>query len=129
MKEDPHDNPIRQRFDECKRHDAGQTPSFVTFWHRAQSHGDAGRGAVPWFRFAVVTAGITAAVLGAGILLRRGASERPAAEPYALALSEWESPTRALLQIPGQQFLSSVPQLDSSTWEALSTMPDTETIN
>lgn len=129
MNADRHDKQVRQRFEDLKREDAGRVPSFAALWHRAQSHGDAGRVAVPWFRFAAMAALIAAVIVVSGVLLRRGGPERPATDSYALALSEWESPTQALLQVPGQQFLSSVPQLDSSVWETLSAVPDTETIN
>lgn len=129
MNEDRRDNQVRQRFDQLKRDDAGRTPSFATVWHRARTRDDDGRSVALWFRLAAAAAVIVALIVASGVLLRRGSVEVPATESYAVALSEWESPTQGLLQIPGQQFLSSVPQFDASIWETLSSVSDTKTIN
>lgn len=129
MSEDRHEEQIRQRFDELKQEDTAHTPSFATVWLHAQSRSGGGRSAALWIRLTTAAALFVAVVVSLSLLKKNSTSESPQSESYTLAISEWESPTRSLLEIPGGPFLSSVPQLDASVWETMSAASDTETIN
>ena len=115
---------LRARFEEQKRVDASQTPSFATVMARVQedlAH-DAGativrNPGVRWRRFGLTGALAAAAAIAALIVIPRANSSDDAFEQAVRAfqtdpaLGAWRSPTDGLLQLPGHQLMTSIPRV------------------
>ena len=126
MSDRPQDPELRARFEEQKRVDASQAPSFATVMARTQAElaQDAGSTAardtrVRWRRYGLTGALAAAAAIAALIVIPRANSGDDAFEQAVRAfqndpaLGAWRSPTDGLLQLPGNQLMSTIPRVGS----------------
>jgi hypothetical protein len=120
---DQHQDPeLRARFAELKRLDASHAPSFVAVMARARAEA-AGADPTPRRESSVVLrrfgwAGLAAAAAIAALLVipRVGSDEKAFEEAVQSfqadpALGGWRSPTDGLLNLPGNQLMSTVPRV------------------
>jgi len=90
------DEQVRGSFAELRRFEGQRAPRFDRMWARSAS-----RRRLSW-AFAFVT--LLLIVLTASVLYRSHKTLQP-------AISAWRAPTDFLLQTPGRQLLSSIPDL------------------
>jgi hypothetical protein len=121
MKREPNDDQLRHIFAELRQEDQGPVPPFERVWAAAASRTGRRRSRVRW---AVTAACAAAAVVLAVILLHRQSGPDIAA---AAQLAAWRSPTAALLRVPGDDILRTVPSVGASLtrFEALQPAADT----
>ncbi len=103
------DGDIRRRFQELRQEDRRRQPPFADVAAAAERRG-AARRLRPW----AVPAGLAAAlVMGLWLLGDRGGAT--SAEPLAIDLSTtiWTAPTDFLLELPGDDLLRRVPELET----------------
>jgi hypothetical protein len=122
----PSDDEIRARFQGLKRDvEQGGVPDFREMVARARA--EAPPDAAPERRRWLIAggwAGAAAAAAVAGVLLTRGPSaEDLEFERMVAAYAAWSSPTDALLEVPGNEMLSSVPSLGGLPGLALPALP------
>jgi len=98
------DRDLRDRFAALRREDAAGGPSFHVVRAAARS-----APGPHWSRSPIlaVTAVVLLAVTAFVILRPRG----PRAPLVSLATTRWQSPTDFLLQVPGAEYLTTVPKL------------------
>ena len=124
MSDRQQDPELRARFEEQKRIDASQAPSFATVMARAQE--DLARDTgfttvrdprIRWRRYGLTGALAAAAAIAALIVIPRADSGDDAFEQAVRAfqtdpaLGAWRSPTDGLLQLPGNQLMTSIPRV------------------
>jgi hypothetical protein len=121
MKPDVNDDQLRRYFAELGQREQGPVPPFERVWATAAARA---RRRPPRTRWAVAAACAAAAVAVAMILLhRKGGSDYAA----ATQLAAWSSPTAALLRVPGDEILRSVPSVGATIirFETLEPAADT----
>ena len=128
MSDRPQDPELRARFAELKRQQARQAPAFADVLARAQTELRE-PVALPkrapvfrWRRVALAGGFAAAAVIAALIVFPNGNSQKQHAFEQAVqafnsnpALGGWRSPTDALLNVPGNQLMSSIPAIGASS--------------
>ena len=124
MSDRQQDPELRTRFQEQKRDDASQAPSFATVMARVQEElaHDADSTTVRdqrvrWRRYGLTGALAAAAAIAALIVITRANGGDDAFEQAVRAfqtepaLGAWRSPTDGLLQLPGNQLMTSIPRV------------------
>ena len=108
MRADANDDQLRRIFAELRQRDQGPVPSFEHMWAAAAARTGRRPSRVRW---AVAAACAAAAVVVGVIVLHR-----PSGSDFAAAteLAAWRSPTAALLRVPGDDILRSVPSVGTS---------------
>jgi hypothetical protein len=98
------DQDLRDRFAALRQHDAAGAPSFEAVRAAARSGPE-----VHWSRSPILAAAavVLLAVTAFVVLRPRG----PRAPLVSLASTRWQSPTDFLLQVPGAEYLNTVPKL------------------
>jgi hypothetical protein len=101
------DEDLRAQFEALREHDAQHGPDFRVLWDRAalDSHASARRRAAQLW----IVASAAACVVLAVTLVGRGPRVGEVVPPdvrSAPTITDWRSPTAALLQTPGRQLLS-----------------------
>lgn len=102
MNERP-DQDLRDRFAALRREDAAGAPSFQAMRTAARPGPGPDRR-----RFLVPAIAVAALLLGAVTILRSRAPRQPL---VSLSAARWQSPTDFLLQVPGAEYLTTVPRL------------------
>jgi hypothetical protein len=121
MKREANDDQLRRIFAELRQGDQGPVPPFERVWAAAA----AGTGRRPSrVRWAVAAACAAAAVVVAVILLQRQSGPDIAA---AAQLAAWSSPTAALLRVPGDAILRSVPTVGATIMRFETLQPAADT--
>jgi hypothetical protein len=116
------DADLRARFDAQRRADAEDAPSFAALLSRARAEAaaptrTAGRWRLDARRLAYAGGLAAAAAVAALLLIPRSPSSEDAFEQAVHAfqtdpaLGAWQSPTAGLLNVPGQQLMSTVPSV------------------
>ena len=124
MSDRQQDPELRARFQEQKRDDASQAPSFATVMARVKEElaHDADSTTVRdqrvrWRRYGLTGALAAAAAIAALIVIPRANGGDDAFEQAVRAfqtdpaLGAWRSPTDGLLQLPGNQLMTSIPRV------------------
>jgi len=117
MTENHDETQIRQLFRELKRQEERITPSFSKNWGEARSRHKPVR---PFQRYLNVATGVAVALVLIMTLplFRSEFVRRPRHDlPKVYSITEWEPLTDFLLEFPGDQLLTAVPQLDYLTLE------------
>ena len=124
MSDRQQDPELRARFEEQKRVDASQAPSFATVMARVRE--DLAHDAdsttvrdprVRWRRYGLTGALAAAAAIAALVVIPRVGGGDDAFEQAVRAfrtdpaLGGWRSPTDGLLQLPGNQLMTSIPRV------------------
>lgn len=116
---------IKELFRESKQKDERLTPSFDEMWRTAVSGVRPTRRS-PLLRLASATIGL-ALIAGSAVFFLNEFSKRPTASASVMLISQWRSPTDALL-IPqggtGEELLKNIPQLEKSLIEINITAPE-----
>lgn len=115
------DDQLRRIFAELRHKEQGPVPPFEHVWATAAARTGRRQSQVRW---AVVSAFAAAAVVVAVILLHR---PNGSDIDTATQLAAWRSPTAALLRVPGDDILRTVPSVGASFMriEALQPAADT----
>jgi hypothetical protein len=121
MTDRPQDAELHARFAAQRRVDAGQAPEFATLLERARAEAPAAPASAPLTlkrrRWAYAGGLAAAAIIAALLAIPRTRSTEAAFEAAVRAyqngpaLGAWQSPTDALLDVPGSQLISTVPGL------------------
>jgi hypothetical protein len=117
MTRDSEEKRIQQLYHELKSREESITPSFARSWEEARSRH---RTVRPFRRALKVAAGVAAALvlLITLPLFRSDFGELPEHDlPEGYSITEWQLLTDSLLEIPCDQLLTTVPQLEYLTRE------------
>jgi hypothetical protein len=112
---------LRARFEEQRRADASEAPSFADVMARARAEADAAPLATSHRfnlrRIAYIGGLAAAAVIAALLVIPRATSNEDAFEQAVRAYQSgtaagaWKSPTDGLLNVPGSQLMTTVPSV------------------
>jgi hypothetical protein len=117
MKPDVNDDQLRRLFAALGQREQGPVPPFEHVWATAAAR--TGRRQ-PRVRWAVAAAAVFVAVI---LLHRTGGSDYAA----AAQLAAWRSPTAALLRVPGDDILRSVPSVGATIMRFTTLQPAADT--
>lgn len=106
------DDTLRRHFAVLRREEEQHAPEFATFW---KARAEAPRRQARWF---AATACALIALLA--LLWIRSAQRRPE-EKTAASITEWKAPTDFLLETPGRELLTTVPEIGQ--WHVYTAMP------
>ncbi len=117
MNQDREEDRIRQHFSVLKREDERIASSFTRTWNAARARQEA----APLFRryARIATASLVPLALLAVLLVSRQVShhEEQGPQHFAQTITDWESVTDSLLDLPGERLLTTFPQLEYSDFE------------
>ena len=121
MKREANDDQLRRIFSELRQGDQGPVPPFERAWAAAAARTGRRPSRVPW---AVASACAAAVVVVALVLLHR---QNDLGLEAATQLAAWRSPTAALLRVPGDDVLRTVPSVGAALmrFDALQPAADT----
>jgi hypothetical protein len=106
------DDTLRRRFAVLRREEEQQAPEFDRLWKARP--GDRSRQ-TRWY-----AAAACALIAVLAFVLIRSAQHRPGERAVA-SITEWKAPTDFLLETPGRELLSTVPEI--GRWQVYAAMP------
>ena len=121
MKADANDDQLRRIFAELRQNERGPVPPFGRVWAAAAARTGRRQSRVRW---AIAAACAAAAVVVAVMLLHRQSGSDFEA---ATQLASWRSPTAALLRVPGDDLLRTVPSVGASLMRFETLQPAADT--
>lgn len=104
MNHDKDDKKISELFQHLRQEDEKRMPSFARVWATALTKNETRRPTAPLFRLALAVA-VLVVVVGSGLFVFR--QTRIPSPATAVSITQWQSPTLALLRFPGSRLTRS----------------------
>lgn len=110
---------IKQLFSDLKREDERRAPTFASELAAARSRGES---AGPPHLVAMIAATAAIMLLGLSLVVyfQRLPKEPRQSAQLVITITQWKSPTAFLLEVPGNDLLKTVPQLNDAWSESSS---------